>query len=241
MKFLVCIARPAADGYERAEVGNFLVEAVTVSLSDPEVRPLIDDVLHVPVSLFPTNVARNKIIDLCQERRVDICFMADADSAPPAGWFKAAFLFLAGHHGPAVIGCPYVCGGPEQRVQVFEWQSPGNHAQTSFALKHVNREDAARRTGIQEVANVGTHCVAYKVSCFDVIDRPYYSYTFDAAQTEVLDTEEVSCHRRLHLAGVPVYVSWDHWSSHFKEERHDKPWLVGRDKVEQTYLEQAKA
>ncbi len=241
MKHKVAIGRLAVSGTERAEIGTWLVEVVSVSITDPEVKRIVEDVVHIPVSQVPTDVARNKLVKACQQNDIDILFMVDDDASPPESWFKTALQFLVKQKQPAVIGCPYVCGGINQEVQVFRFASPGNHPQQSFTLSHYPREEAARKTGIEQVPNIGTHCVAYDMRVFEALDTPYYAYTLNEDHTGVIETEDTNCHRKLYFKGVPIFVSWDHWAIHWKLAGHDRPFVVERKDIDACYIAQAKA
>jgi len=239
-KHKIAIGRLCVSGSHRQEVANWLVEATISTMSDAEVQPYVEDLLHIPVAQVPTDVARNKLVQVAQKEGVDFLFQVDDDAAPPEGFFKAAFLFLKKQKQPSVIGCGYVCGGDQQQVQVFQWASPNNHAEKSFALMQIPREDAARRTGIEEVANIGTHCIAYDMEAFLKIKTPHYAYEYDEAHTKVLSTEEVYCHRNMWLNGVKLYCAWDFWAGHVKNQTWGKPYVLQKKDIDKTYLEQAR-
>lgn len=240
MKYKVAVARLAVGGQHRVEVGTWLIEVVSVCGTD-DIKDQIDDVIHFPVQIVPTDCARNKAVQIATERQVDILFMVDDDSSPPYGWFKDAFQFLSGHHGSAVIGCPYVCNGTNENVQVFHFASPNNDVQKSFKLTQIPREHAARMEGIQPCASIGTHCIAYRMDAFTKIKKPYYMYGYDADHTCAIETEEMYCHRQMWSVGVPFYCDWNHWASHWKVKELTRPYALGLEDISSAYIEQAKA
>jgi hypothetical protein len=241
-KHLIAVGRLCVNGSHRQEVGNFLVEVTATALSDPEVSPLVDDVLHIPVASVPTPTARNKLVKTCQDRKADILFMVDDDCLPPEGFFKAAVQFLTSHAGPAVIAVPYCCGPPNEDVQVFRFVTKESHsANAGFSLEHYGREEAARLTGIERVANIGTHLIAYKMSAFDKITKPYFDYDYNAEHTRTIETEDCYCHRHLWFAGVPLYVHWDYWAGHWKAKNVVKPFILEREDIDAVYMNNVKA
>src|ERR1051326_246430 len=119
-RYKVAICCPTHDGSVRSEVANFQVRAVEHMKSDPAIAPLIDAYFFIPIQQVPTYAARNRIVQECQERAVDFCYMVDDDAYPNYDFFAAAFHFLRTQQKPAVIGSPYCCAPPDEKVQVFE-------------------------------------------------------------------------------------------------------------------------
>ena len=219
MKYTIVVARPTGNGWERVEIGTSLVEIVAQSLSDPELSPLIDDVLHVPIQKFPTDTARNTLVKAAQEKRADFLFTMDVDGAPKVGTFKALFNFLRVQPMPSVAGAPYISG--DNSVQVFEFTTKQVHngSLETWALTRVdkNRASLLQGTGFGRVASIGTHCVMYDMRVFDKIKPPYFQYGYDEDHTAVVETEDCWAARTLFHAGVPIWCAWDYPARHFKE------------------------
>ena len=246
MKFLVAIARLCVTGMTRQEHAWFLTEATTQQYTDPQVRPLLEDIVQIPVAAVPTPVARHRAVKAARQRGCDFLFMLDDDQTAPEGFFKTAFLHLVNSKEPCVIGAPYVSGGPEQKVQAFHAASPRNGPNAGFAMENIPREDAARRTGIERVCNLGTGCIAMHTKVFDVFEEHYktnifFDYSYNADRTEVTETEDCYLLRHLFAANVPLYVSWDHWAPHFKVMKLEKPACVERNQINAVFLAEAKA
>jgi hypothetical protein len=244
-KHTIAVGRLVVGGNHRQEIGNLLVEIAVTTLTDPEVKKHVADVLHIPISQTPTPVARNKLVKAARQQDVDYLLMVDDDMSVAQGFFKTAFVHLL-KHKPCAIGVPYVCGGIHNQVQVFEFQSPNNDTQKSFRLEHVPREDAARRKGIEQIANIGTGAIMYNMAVFDRFEEVhghcnFFDYTYSPDHTEVVETEDCYFHRHLYFADVPLFVSWDHWAQHIKPVALDKPYVLARKDIEQVYLSQAES
>ncbi len=247
-KFRVMVGRPTGSGSTRSEIANWMIEVVTVSLTDPHLAPLIEDVDHVPIQRFPTNIARNELVDVARSRRADILAMVDDDVKPPEGFFKTAVEFLIAHHGPAIIACPYVTGGDgREDVCVFEWgQGTTGDADAPFAVTNIVREDAARRTGIERVPNVGTGLIFYRLDAFDAFQKVhkhdiFFDYGYDARKRKVIETEDCYNARLMNFAGVPIYVHWDFWLWHRKSKWCVRPTRLTDTNVGDVFMRQARA
>ncbi len=242
-KYRVLIARPVGNGSHRAEVGNFIVRATEDMNRNPDIHPLIDEYFHVPVQRFPTHVARNTLVETARKLNVDFMFMVDDDASPNLDFFEYAFHFLRQSPVPCIIAAPHCCAPPEEEVQVFEMTHKESQAPLQvWALSRIPREDACLRQGTQRVASVSTHCVAYDMRVFDKIQRPYYNYQYeDDSMCKVIETEDCWCHRHLFNAGVPIYVTWDHWAGHYKLKNVERPVKLSLDQIPDYFLEKATA
>lgn len=237
--YRVMVARLAVSGWHRAEVADFCLYASQHAHDNP----LIGGIVHSKFGQTPAPVARNAAVAEAQRENIDVLVMIDDDMVVPGAFFGRACSFLFSHHGPAAIGVPYVCGGQNQRVQVFEWTTQANGAREhGFRSSHIPREDAARRTGIEQVLNIGTGCVAYNLSAFAKIAPPHFDYRYtDQTHSVLAETEDFYCHRKLYAAHVPVFVDWDSWAGHVKESKLSKPAIVSREEIDEIWLAQAGA
>jgi methyltransferase family protein len=249
-KHYVALVKPMGGMSHQESVSRFHADAERVCTIRQDLEPLI----YCPDKKFPTDVARNHAADgllsLQKPIQPTVVFMIDDDMWVEDGCFEVMLDFLLNHHGPAVIGLPYCTGGLHEMPCVFEWGSASNasidenNLPHSFAndqnhlLINVGREDAARRTGIERVANIGTGCIAYRIECFEKFPPPWYAYTYNRKGTAVLETEECCFHRRLYFAGVPIYVHWDHWAQHKKDMWVGKPRVVTDEQIEALHLTQ---
>jgi hypothetical protein len=216
MKFKIAIARLTQYGQERIELANFVSNAWQTRLTDPDLRDSIGEMIDLPISRFPTDVARNCIVEVCQQQKVDFLFQLDEDSGPPYEFFKEALTFLMNQAKPSVVGCPYLAGDGECQVFRFVPAHSPDPKQPSWKITRVPRPDAFQRKGYERVASIGTHSIAYDMRVFNEIKQPYYRYGYNANHTQLLETEEMACHRNLMQVGVPIWVNWNLWSSHYK-------------------------
>jgi predicted O-methyltransferase YrrM len=235
---VIAIGRMCVTGSHRQEVANWLLKIEEAARKHPEISHLV----HLPISRVPTPVARNCLVPAARKHGATLLFMVDEDMWPADDFFEQAVNFLLRHEGPAVIGSPYCTAPPEEQVNVMEWGAPKNGRQRSMQLVSVTREDACRRTGIEQVANLGTGCVAYDMHCFDKISHPYFDYAYtDETHTEVCETEDCFNFKKIHFAGIPLYIHWDCWAAHRKDGWIGKPTPVSDKQVNHVFLEHARA
>lgn len=240
-KHLLAVAIPTGDGWERTEVGNLRVEIACTCLNDPEVAPYVIDTLHIPAQKFPTSVARNFIVDTCQKRGVDYLMMVDSDAWVKERTFKFFFTFLLAQPEPSVIGAPYVAG--DGQVQVFHWTTPQviKEPLERFAITHIDRDLAQTKKGVERVAAIGTHCLMFDMRVFSKVKKPYFSYGYNADQTQCIETEDCWFMRNLFHEKVPVWVSWDHWARHWKTMPLEVVPSVALNEIPAYYLRKSKA
>lgn len=233
----------AVNGSLRYEVGMLLAYATAWRFEN---QAKIGELSIYPVQgVVPAPCARNQAVKLARNAKADILVMVDDDMSPSCPFLGTAIEFLIKHHmdgkGPAAIGSPYCCSPPSEDVLAFEHGSLESGCGTiPWKVHRIPREDAARRSGIQEVCNIGTGFIAYTMDCFDKITPPYFAYQYtDEFYTNIVETEDCWAHRRLQTAGVPLFVDWDHWSGHWKTKRVDKPVIVKRQDIDDFYMKQA--
>lgn len=244
MKVNILFGRPTRDGLIRTEIGTLLIQITAYHFREQR----IDAIFHRATEGLPAHVARNALVQEAREKNCTILGMVDSDMWPADNFFPVAFDFLLSHAGPAAISSPYVTGPPEERVVVSEYTCARTQdgpqsipPNSSPLIESIPRNDAARRKGIERVGNMGTGYVFYKMSCFDCVKPPYFDYDYtDAEHTNIRESEDCWLHRRLWEVGVPLYVSWDHWSKHRKWYWADKPKLLGLDEPGRYWMELAK-
>lgn len=240
MKATVLVCRLTYSGIERKEIGDWLV--LVAGHQDER----IDRTLHAAVDRCPTTAARNLCVKLARRQGADVLVMVDADMAPSADFYPRAVDFLlrrAAEGKPSVVASPYVCAPPDEGVQVIRYASrETGHPAIDDKLTHVPREEAAQKTGVEQVAAVGTGLIAFDVRVFDRVTEPYFRYQYeDEAETAVSCTEDVYLTRDLTNAGVGVFVDWDSWSGHAKTKVCGKPHLIPLADVPLRLMREAKA
>lgn len=127
---------------------------------------------------------------------------------------------------PATIAAPYCGPPPGEPVYVFGWKSHETAgADISFTLEMIGREDAAFRTGIQEVGALPTGLILYDMRVFKKLPPPWFEYEWadPPFNTWKGTTEDVFQTRNASLLGMPQFVTWDCWAAHLKTKRVVKP------------------
>lgn len=126
---------------------------------------------------------------------------------------------------PATIAAPYCGPPPAELCYVFRWASlvndePDNRPKLSM----IDRDDAARRKGIEEVAALPTGLILYDMRVFRELPPPWYRYEWgDVEETIKATTEDVYQTRNASLSGLPQFCAWDCWAAHIKTKRVTKP------------------
>lgn len=227
----ILLARLAYGGSHRAELGTWTALAANWAATSP----LVDDCLHCAIDQASAPVARNQVVSLAREHGCDVIVSIDADTLPHRHFMAFAIDFLIRHKsGPCVMTAPYVCGGEHEQVQVFRWASRRTDCPNEFQrLEFFAREEAAYKTGVEQVAAVGTGCFACHSEVFDLIKPPYFDYEYESPlRDRIVCTEDIHGFRDLSAAGVPIYVSWDHWvEAHFKTKAYQKPKVMSVEDV----------
>lgn len=217
---LVQISPIAYSGSVRVEVATFLAHCSAWQVAHPDIIPW--KVCLFPVTgATPASMARNLAVKQALETNVDILIMVDDDMDPACEFFETAIDFLMAQPEPSVIASPYCGKPPDENVMVLEYPKASEEPNPNPVL--IPREDAASRTGIGRVPNIGTGLIAYDMRVFGKIKPPYFDYVFSGDHTRVFETEDCYTNNRLHKAGVPIFCDWDHWSGHWKAKKVEKP------------------
>lgn len=135
---------------------------------------------------------------------------------------------------PATIASPYCGPPPIENVYVFEWKvnTSGDPHPLAYRLKQITREQAALRSGVQEVPALCTGLILYDARVFHALPKPWFDYEYeDKYQTEKVTTEDVYQTRNASMMGFPQYIAWDCWSGHIKQKIVPKPCLITTDMV----------
>jgi hypothetical protein len=165
-------------------------------------------------------------------------------------FWETALDFLIQHQGPAVIAVPYCGPPPIENVFVFQWinyasDEPKNGSlatsknglgMVNMKIEAFNREEAALRGGIEEVAALPTGGIMFHTSALERIPMPYFRYEYtDQSESVKATTEDCYFTRNLSLAGVPQYVAWDCWAGHWKRKCVGKPQVTPIELVREEF------
>ena len=181
--------------------------------------------------------------------------MIDSDMKPDYPRYGAkpfvpgALDFALSHHGPCVIAAPYSGPSPHQNMYVFTWRNlKSNNPNPDMQVRQYEREEAAVRSGFEEVAALPTGLILIDMRVFsDVLvyknDKgemepaaPYFYYEYtNRFNTHKASTEDVTFTRDCSLSGVPVYCNWDAWCGHWKNECVPPPVVLAIDDVREEW------
>lgn len=146
---------------------------------------------------------------------------------------------LASVFPPATIAAPY-CGPPPQEcVYVFHWRTQESlTADPAYQLHMIDRNDAARREGIEEVAALPTGLILYDARVFRNLPKPWFDYEWaDDEKSQKATTEDVYQTRNASLAHMPQFIHWSCWAGHIKLKTVGKPLPITTDMVRKDFEE----
>ena len=208
------ISRPCTTGQIRQEVCNFVSNAWKQRYTDPELSNI--EIIDCPIQKFPTDTARNVLVNIAHQHNVDLLFMIDEDASPPYSFFKQAIQFLTKQPIPSVYGCPYLSGDGEAQVFRFIPVHSPDPVQPAWKLLRIPRAEAFIKKGVDRVASIGTHCICYDMRVFNQIAKPYYRYSYNEDHTAVVETEDCYAHRNMVQNNIPIFCNFDSWAGHWK-------------------------
>lgn len=195
----------------------------------------------------PVDMSRNRALKRAKELGLHFAIFIDSDMWPDyefihnqaveteaaKEFLPNAFEFALNHDGPCVIGVPYCCAPPEERVLVMKWTVQETDAPPGASqIKSFDREEVVNLRGFGEVAALGTGLLLTDMRALEVLPEPYYAYEFkDGSQTEKASTEDIVFTRDLHLLGVPQYCYWSSWAGHWKNKLVTRPATIPLGKI----------
>ncbi len=236
---------------EHLSVGKWLMKLVPQIKADPRCEG--DGVWEFIESDTPITMVRNRALRRARMNGVDVLLMVDSDQIPDLyvgkdplakPFWDTAFDFLYRHYdkGPCVIAAPY-CGPPPdpveggcENVYVFHWANSTNwrkgEDEPNYSLAQFSREEAAMRSGIEEVAALPTGLCMIDTRVCDLLDPPWFKYEWmDEYESDKASTEDVYFTRNCSLLGIPQYCTWDSWAGHAKPAIVGKPQLITSEQV----------
>lgn len=140
---------------------------------------------------------------------------------------------------PATIAAPYCGPPPDECCYVFHWRGYESGAPLEkFKLEMIPRDDAARRSGIQEVAALPTGLILYDTRVFSELPPPWFRYEWqDVEESDKASTEDVYQTRNASMLGLPQYCLWDSWAVHWKPKAVRKPSVLTKDMVHDSLVQ----
>jgi hypothetical protein len=239
------IARFPYGHSEHDAVTDWLVSTVIKAKADKR----ISEVAKFKKADTPITMLRNLAMLEAKKAGVDFVLMIDSDMDPdkylgidPTAkpFWDVAIDFALSHQGPCVIAAPYSGPPPHELPYIGQWTNrQSDHPDADLKLEMMTREQAAVRTGIEEVAALPTGIILIDVRCLEYISPPWFDYEYadPPFNTEKATTEDIYFTRNLSLAGVPQYVAWDCWAGHLKQKSVGKPRPLNCDVVRKEFRE----
>jgi len=133
-------------------------------------------------------------------------------------------LFRA--HPPITIAAPYCGPPPREECYIMQWHSNESDSQNlNTWLAPMDRDCAADRRGIEEVAALPTGLILYDARVFDHLTPPWFDYEWEDRpfNTRKASTEDIFQTRNASMQGMPQLVAWDCWAAHIKPKFVPKP------------------
>ena len=206
----IAVVQPTYSGWSWCEQSRFFREVGMLdgtSGGSYGINRCINTVILEPPVNLVIDVARNYAVRAARHIKADILFTLDADAVPPEGLFKAFVQHLAQHEG--VIAAP---------------ATTASNVSIPLRLGEELCADVRSLTEVKHEQDLpGTHCLAYSVSVFDKIAKPYYQFTYTDDHCQLTNTEDCHCHARLFNAGVKFWVDGRFWCGHAKTKTLDRP------------------
>lgn len=242
-KLKVGLFRFTYDMNEMSTTVDWLIRASTWLHDHPRVELVASECINDT----PVDMSRNRALKRAQELGLHFAVFLDSDMWPDYEWvhnggkdapgvqefLPNALEWALDHDGPCVIGAPYCCSPPEERVLVMKWVVKETGAVAGASqIKSFDREEVATKQGFEEVAALGTGLLLIDMRALERLPEPWFTYEFkDSQHTEKASTEDIVFTRDLHLLGVPQYCFWDAWAGHWKKKMVTKPANIPLAKV----------
>jgi len=241
-KVSILFARFPYGGNESYQSANWMIETIVKAKADPR----ICSVDHMEVNDTPITMSRNRVLKACLDRKIDLVCMLDSDMHPDlykgtrnaVPFWDTSLDFVLNHDGPSVIGAPYCGPPPVENIYVFRWANQqSDHPNPDLKIEQYSREEAAVRTGIEEVAALPTGLILIDMRAISRLKPAWFDYEYEDPpfNTKKATTEDVFFTRNLSLAGVPQYVNWSAWAGHIKQKTVGMPQFLGADQVRKEF------
>lgn len=243
---------------ETPAIRNWFARTYLAAKSDPRVG----EIFNRDYSDTPITMTRNAAVYDAKMAGADILVMCDSDQHPDVmlgsepgavRFWDSSFDFyykrrMLGKY--TVIGAPYCGPPPYENVYVFRWASwETGTPQPNCRIEQYCREEAAARSGFEEVAALPTGLILFDLRCFallgdelGLIQPPWFQYEYaDKYQMKKDSTEDVTATRDIsmscqtRLGYNPMFCNWDSWAGHYKPKCVIKPCVIKVDAVGEKY------
>lgn len=151
------------------------------TLLEMKADPRVGEIITKTIADTPITMVRNRFVTLARQEGAHLLMMVDSDQSPGKHkgepWFKpfwkTAFDEIYSHYqrGPLVVGAPY-CGPPgAENVYVFQFDNYGVHGgETRVSLEQYTRAEAAKMSGVGEVAALPTGLILFDMRIFELCE-----------------------------------------------------------------------
>lgn len=239
------------------DVTDWLVGTVVKCKLDPR----IGRVANFWKSDTPIPMLRNLAIEAAKADKCHFLVMVDNDMSPDCylasnrnrldilsdalPFWDSSIDFMIRNYvrGPCMVGSPYCGPPPHEMPYIFRWANmQSDHPNADAHIEPYTREEAAIRSGFEEVACLPTGLVIVDMRVFDnpLVNPPYFDYEYtDRFQQKKASTEDCMMTRDLNIANIPLYVNWDAWSGHWKKKCVGKPKPIYREQIHQKFIDAA--
>lgn len=243
-----------------------MAEWVTETVIKMKADPRIDKIGRQTFSDTPITHSRNKAVVMAEDNGFDMILMLDSDNEPDGyvGYDKEAkpfwnvafdFAYERLMRGiPTAIAAPY-CGipphpvtGGEETPFLFEWMDDeSDTAHPHRSLELINRNQAARLSGIYPVAALPTGVYLSTTSCYAPLKHPRFYYETNEKHTEKRSTEDVTATRDISLYWKMqkdldvVFAACDSWALHHKPKRVGRPRVTPVESIAKDFRETIQA
>lgn len=239
MKAKVMLARFPGNHHEDPDTVSWMLKLAMDAVRDPRVSEFKCFVK----SDTPITMVRNECVQNALDLGIDYLVMIDNDMKPDcprpgkpfAPFWKSSFDWIFRRGAPAVIASPYVGPNPHNNIYIFRWSNHNNYDPGAFRLRQFSREEAAERSGIEQVSALPTGLVLIDMRVFDRMPHPWFEYEWmqdgrpchhcgqqkPGPRMAKASTEDVYWSRNLaflwaDVPGAGVFCNWDSWSIHIK-------------------------
>ena len=211
----LAIVRPTGFRLQCPELATWLMELAFKIASAGDI-----DIVSIQGQNWRVPMLRNKAVQDAREAGCQYMLMVDPDAVPDryGGSFWSEAWPLIQQHPAQVLASPAVGPYPDRLVNVFK-----RHQGKLHRLSH----KATELSGWHEVDAVGTHLMLVGMEVFDRIEPPYFHdiYT-DAAETELVQTQDVYFCEKVRAADMKVMVNFSCWSGHWQNSIVDPPGMT---------------
>jgi hypothetical protein len=206
----------------------------------------IGRVIECPIDDTPITMTRNLAIKTAQEHKVDLVLFVDDDMAPDGymdrpmakPFWDSTFEFMLNHAGPCIVAAPYCGPPPDEAVYIFKLtKRQSDNPNVDISLNMFPREEAAQRSGFEEVIALPTGLMLIDMRCIASLAPPYFDYEWadPPFNTRKASTEDVYFTRNASLAGIRIYCNWYSWAGHWKNKQVGPPTILTPDMVRKEY------